>query len=109
MDRSFQEILFKHEAEDVATVRSEEAAMSAVREEFANAENLIFQARDRGFSLADFFSGASLPFDMELPVRRSRSFYVKKHANASRHFKTESVWSCKRGNVACSAPEKLIA
>lgn len=79
MDKLFQEILFKHEAEDDATVRSEEAAMTAVREEFANAENLIFQARERGFSLADFFSGASLPFDMELPVRRSRSFYVKKH------------------------------
>lgn len=81
MDKLFQEILFKHEAEDDATVRSEEAAMSAVREEFANAENLIFQARERGFSLADFFSGASLPFDMELPVRRSRSFYVKKHTS----------------------------
>ncbi len=53
--------------------------MNAVRGEFSNAESLIAEARERGFSLSDFFSGAPLPPDMELPVRRSNSFYVKKH------------------------------
>lgn len=53
--------------------------LNAVRGEFSNAEKLIAQARETGFSLSDFFSGIELPADMELPVRSSQTFYVKKH------------------------------
>lgn len=60
-------------------LRSEGDLMNAVRGEFSNAESLIAEARERGFSLSDFFSGVPLPPDMELPVRRTNSFYVKKH------------------------------
>ena len=60
-------------------LRSEGDLMNAIRGEFSNAEVLIAEARERGFSLSDFFSGAPLPPDLELPVRRSNSFYVKKH------------------------------
>ena len=60
-------------------LRSEGDLLNAIRGEFSNAEVLIAEARERGFSLSDFFSGAPLPPDMELPVRRTNSFYVKKH------------------------------
>ena len=60
-------------------LRSEDDLMNAIRGEFSNAEVLIAEARERGFSLSDFFSGAPLPLDMELPLRRTNSFYVKKH------------------------------
>ena len=86
MDTSFKDILFIHEREDDAAIRSEEDMLNAVREEFSNAEKLIAQARERGFSLSDFFSGKRLPADMELPVRRSRSFYVKKHTAVQRPY-----------------------
>ena len=79
MDRSFQDILFGHEREDGGMFRLEEDGLNAVRREFSNAEQLIAQAREKGFSLSDFFAGAALPADMELPVRRSQTFYVKKH------------------------------
>ena len=79
MDSLFQGILFGQESEDKAMLRSEGDLMNAIRGEFSNAEALIAEARERGFSLSDFFSGAPLPPDLELPVRRSNSFYVKKH------------------------------
>ena len=60
-------------------LRSEGDLLNAIRGEFSNAEVLIAEARERGFSLSDFFSGAPLPPDLELPVRRTNSFYVKKH------------------------------
>ncbi len=84
--RSFQDILSAHEREDGAAVRSEKDVLGAVRAEFSNAEKLIFQARERGFSLSDFFSGEELPLDMELPVRNSRDFYVKKHTTVQRPY-----------------------
>ena len=80
MDNSFRDILFAHEKEDSAAIRSQEEMVSAVREEFANAEKLIAQAREKGFSLAEFFAGAELPADMDLPVRRSKTFHVTVYA-----------------------------
>lgn len=79
MDASFQEILSVHEREDTAMFGSKEDMMNAVRAEFSNAETLIAQARERGFSLAEFFSGTELPADMQLPVRKAQTFCVKKH------------------------------
>lgn len=79
MDSLFQGILFGQESEDKAMLRSDGDLMNAIRGEFSNAEVLIAEARERGFSLSDFFSGAPLPSDMELPLRRTNSFYVKKH------------------------------
>lgn len=79
MDHLFQGILFGQESEDKAMLRSEGDLMNAIRGEFSNAEVLIAEARERGFSLSDFFSGAPLPPDMELPLRRTNLFYVKKH------------------------------
>lgn len=81
MDKSFQNILSAHEREDTAAIRSEEDMTNVVREEFSNAEKLIAQAREKDFSLSDFFSGTELPADMELPVRSSQTFYVKKHTS----------------------------
>ena len=86
MDNSFRDILFAHEKEDSAAIRSQEEMVSDVREEFANAEKLIAQARKKGFSLAEFFAGAELPADMDLPVRRSETFYVKKHTAVQRPY-----------------------
>ena len=86
MDNSFRDILFAHEKEDSAAIRSQEETVSAVREEFANAEKLIAQAREKGFSLSEFFAGAELPADMDLPVRRSETFYVKKHTAVQRPY-----------------------
>ena len=60
-------------------IRSEEDMMNTVRVEFSNAEKLIAQAHEKEFSLSDFFSGTRLPADMELPVRKTQTFYVKKH------------------------------
>ena len=79
MDNSFRNILFAHEKEDSAAIRSQEETESAVREEFANAEKLIAQAREKGFSLSKFFAGAELPADMDLPVPRAETFSFKKH------------------------------
>ena len=79
MDHLFQGILFGQESEDKAMLRSEGDLMNAIRGEFSNAEVLIAEARGRAFSLSDFFSGAPLPPDMELPLRRTNLFYVKKH------------------------------
>lgn len=79
MDKLFQGILSEHEREDSVTLRSQEDMMNAFRGEFSNAEKLIEQAQEKGFSLADFFAGTELPAGMELPVRKTRTFYVKKH------------------------------
>lgn len=86
MDKSFRDILFGQEREDDMSTRSEEDMTAAVRGEFSNAESLIAQARERGFSLSAFFSGAELPKDMSLPVRKSQTFYVKKHTSAQRPY-----------------------
>ena len=79
MDKLFYDILFGHEREDSMAIRSEEDMMNVIRGEFSNAEKLIMQACEKSFSLCDFFSGTELPADMELPVRKSQAFYVKKH------------------------------
>lgn len=79
MDKLFINILASHEREDNAMLLSEEALLHAVRCEFSNAETLISQAQKKGFSVSDFFSGKELPADIELPVRKTQSFYVKKH------------------------------
>ena len=86
MERSFQDILFLHEREDNAAVRSECEMLRAVRGEFANADRLISMAREKGFSLSAFFSGEPLPADLPLPVRRSEAFYVKKHTSAQQPY-----------------------
>lgn len=86
MERSFQDILFLHEREDNAAVRSECEMLRAVRGEFANADRLISMAREKGFSLSAFFSGEPLPADLPLPVRRSDAFYVKKHTSAQQPY-----------------------
>ena len=86
MDKSFRDILFGQEREDDMSIRSEEDMTAAVRGEFSNAESLITQAHERGFSLSAFFSGAELPKDMSLPVRKSQTFYVKKHTSAQRPY-----------------------
>ena len=52
MDKSFRDILFGQEREDDMSIRSEEDMTAAVRGEFSNAESLIAQARERGFSLS---------------------------------------------------------
>ena len=67
-------------------IRSEENMVNAVLVEFSNAEKLIAQAREKNFSLSDFFSGARLPADMELPVRKTQTFYVKKHTAVQRPY-----------------------
>lgn len=79
MDKLFNNILASHEREDSAMLLSEEALLHAVRCEFSNAETLICLAQEKDFSVSDFFSGKELPADMELPVRKTQSFYVKKH------------------------------
>ena len=86
MNKSFQDILLVHESEDNAMIRSEENMVNAVLVEFSNAEKLIAQAREKNFSLSDFFSGARLPADMELPVRKTQTFYVKKHTAVQRPY-----------------------
>ena len=86
MDKLFQGILSEHEREDSVTLRSQEDMMNAFRGEFANAEKLIAQAREKCFSLSDFFAGAELPAEMDLPVRRSDTFYVKKHTAVQRPY-----------------------
>ena len=52
MDKSFRDILFGQEREDDMSTRSEEDMTAAVRGEFSNAESLIAQAHERGFSLS---------------------------------------------------------
>ena len=47
MDRTFRDILCAHEREDNATIKSEKAAMNAIRAEFSNAEKLITQAHEK--------------------------------------------------------------
>ena len=79
MDKLFNNILASHEREDNAMFLSKDALLHAVRCEFSNAETLICQAQEKGFSVSEFFSGKELPADMELPVRKTQSFYVKKH------------------------------
>ena len=86
MEKSFKDILYEHEREDRAAIVSEEGMMNAVRKEFSNAGQLIFQARQQGFSLFDFFSGSPLPVGMPLPVRRSQTFYIKKHTAVQRPY-----------------------
>ena len=86
MDRTFRDILCAHEREDNATIKSEKAAMNAIRAEFSNAEKLITQAHEKGFSFSEFLSGRELPCDMELPVRNSQSFYIKKHTETQRPY-----------------------
>lgn len=86
MEKPFKDILYEHEREDRAAIGSEEGMMNAVRKEFSNAGQLIFQARQQGFSLSDFFSGSPLPAGMPLPVRRSQTFYIKKHTAVQRPY-----------------------
>lgn len=79
MDKLFHTILCVQEKEDTAMIRSGENMLNAIRCEFSNAEKLIEQAQRKDFSLFDFISGTELPNDMELPVRKTQTFYVKKH------------------------------
>ena len=74
MDRTFRDILCAHEREDNATIKSEKAAVNAIRAEFSNAEKLITQAHEKGFTFPEFLSGRELPCDMELPVRVIQAF-----------------------------------
>ena len=55
MDKSFQDILFGQARADDMSIRSAEDMTAAVRGEFSNAESLIAQAHESGFSLSALY------------------------------------------------------
>lgn len=86
MDTVFQDILHAQEQEDSRLFCSDADRLNAFCGEFSNAQRLLAQAKEKGFSLSDFFSGAPLPAGLELPVRQSQTFYVKKHTAVQRPY-----------------------
>ena len=72
MDTVFQDILHAQEQEDSRLFCSDADRLTAFCGEFSNAQRLLAQAREKGFSLSDFFSGAPLPAGLELPTDRPR-------------------------------------
>lgn len=86
MDQFYNSILSSQEREDNRLCASDESMLRAVEKEFSNAQSLIRKAQTSGFTLAAFFSGEEIPTDFPMPVRKTDSFYVKKHTMAMRPY-----------------------
>ena len=81
---SFSAMLAAHEGEDGRAL-SDGAVLEAVCREFANADEIIAEARAEGITAADFFAGRkSLRV---LPVRTGHSFNIKKHTSVQRPYR----------------------
>ena len=86
MNRFFADTMLGQEREDSAAVKSQRLAERAVLSEFANAEQILAAAKERGITAEKFFSsdgGIALPV---LPVRTSDKFYIKKHTTSQRPY-----------------------
>ena len=86
MNENVSAILRKHEREDTKASASEDDILSAVRREFANADELIAAARDRGITGMKFFE-RGMPDDFPvIPIRRADGFSIKKHTSSQRPY-----------------------
>lgn len=86
MNNSLSGILARHESEDKNLTGSDAFLRRMVDDEFANSAALLSAAEKYDFSPADFFAGKRLPDGIELPVRTSARFYVKKHTSSLRPY-----------------------
>lgn len=81
MNNTFSTILNKHEADDNKQANKEELIMSAMKEEFANSEEIFALAKKLSISLQDVMAGKITNFPIT-PIRQSDKFYIKKHTES---------------------------
>lgn len=112
MNSLIQAKIQKDEAEDRAYVRSREAVLQKVREEFANADQIFELLRsDRAFA-ATYFDYRLTPEKWPvIPVRRSDVLYIKKHTLSQRpyvhgHEFYELIYVAKGQCRHCVYPER---
>ena len=110
MKNNFASMLERHEKEDIKLIMSEKDFISAVKREFANAEELIAKAAERGLSVNEIFDKGSdvLSFPL-LPIKITKGFHIHRHTTSQvpyfhKHGFYEIIYVC-RGSCVQIFPD----
>jgi len=81
MNDTFSTILNKHESDDKRQADTEKLFLAAIKNEFANSEEIFDAVEQSNLSVRDFLAGRVKEFPV-LPIRQSDNFYIKKHTES---------------------------